>query len=111
MNNHGTDNPAIIIAGAHSGSGKTTVTLGIMAALKRRGLTVQPYKCGPDFIDPSLHKYITGRVSRNLDLLMMGNEFCKTSFCNSNRDAEISVIEGVMGMFDGELGSSYALGD
>ncbi len=109
-NNKSMENPAVIINGTHSGSGKTTISLGIMAALKERGLTVQPYKCGPDFIDPNLHKLVTQRSSRNLDLWMMGEKFCKHSFYNNNRDADISIIEGVMGMFDGELGSGHALG-
>lgn len=104
------NNPAIIINGTHSGSGKTTITLGIMAALKRRNLRVQPFKCGPDFIDPTLHKFVTEKISRNLDLWMMGEAFCKNSFSTNTKNVDISVIEGVMGMFDGDLGSGYALG-
>ena len=100
---------AVIIAGTHSGSGKTTVTLGIMAALSRLGQTVQPFKCGPDFIDPTLHKLVTGRDSRNLDLWMMGETFCIESFTNQQELADISVIEGVMGMYDGGDSSSAAL--
>ena len=103
-------NAAAIIAGTHSGSGKTTITLGIMAALQKRGLTVQPFKSGPDFIDPSLHKMVTGRTSRNLDLWMMGEPWCRQSFARASSHHDISIIEGVMGMFDGDLGSSHALG-
>ena len=100
---------AIIIAGTGSGSGKTTVALGLMAAFVRRGITVQPFKCGPDFIDPSLHKLVTGRVSRNLDLWMAGEEFTRKTFALHGTNADISIIEGVMGMFDGGESSSAAL--
>ena len=72
--------PALLIAGTHSGCGKTTLTLGVMAALARRGLAVQPFKCGPDFIDPSLHQMVTGRISRNLDVRMCGADFVRRSF-------------------------------
>jgi cobyrinic acid a,c-diamide synthase len=98
-----------IITGTNSGSGKTTVTLGLMAALQDRGLSVQPFKCGPDFIDPGLHQLITGKVSRNLDLWMMGEEFTKTTFANHLQPQDVSVIEGVMGMYDGAHSSSGAL--
>ncbi|MGL1932777.1 MAG: cobyrinate a,c-diamide synthase [Desulfotalea sp.] len=101
---------SIIIAGTHSGAGKTTVTLGLMAALMARGLKVQPFKSGPDFIDPTLHKKITYRQSYNLDMWMMSEEFCRESFSLHNQDCDISVIEGVMGMFDGDKGSSHYLG-
>lgn len=101
---------AILIAGTHSGSGKTTITLGIMAALKKQGHTVVPFKCGPDFIDPSLHKLVTGSVSRNLDLWMAGEDFSRDCFLNHTGDDDIAVIEGVMGMFDGGISSSATLG-
>lgn len=101
---------AIIIAGTQSGSGKTTVTLGLMAALARRNLNVQPFKCGPDFIDPSLHKLVTGKISRNLDMWMAGESFTRQTFGLHSNKADISVIEGVMGMFDGGDSSSAALG-
>ncbi len=101
--------PSFIIAGTSSGSGKTTIALGLMAAFKARGLRVQPYKCGPDFIDPGLHKLITGTVSRNLDLWMSGEDFTHRCFHKYLQDADIAVIEGVMGMFDGGQSSSASL--
>ncbi len=100
---------AVIIAGTQSGSGKTTITLGLMAALAELGHNVAPFKCGPDFIDPSLHKLVTGKISRNLDLWMAGNKSAKRSFAIHSSKADISVIEGVMGMFDGGISSSAAL--
>ncbi|MDP3696292.1 MAG: cobyrinate a,c-diamide synthase, partial [Desulfocapsaceae bacterium] len=101
--------PAFLIGGTSSGSGKTTLTLGILAALKARGLSVQPFKCGPDFIDPSLHKMVTGRISSNLDLLMCGREFCRKTFSQRLLGHDIGVVEGVMGLFDGGPSSSAAL--
>lgn len=92
-----------------SGSGKTTITLGILAALKRRGLAVQPFKCGPDFIDPSLHGMVTGNISRNLDLRMAGASFCRSSFLKNTAGMEAAIVEGVMGLFDGGDSSSAAL--
>lgn len=100
---------AFIIAAPASGSGKTTVTLALMAALRARGLAVQPFKCGPDFIDPTLHRTVTGRVSRNLDIRMCGEQFVRECFASHSADADVSVIEGVMGMFDGGESSSAAL--
>ncbi len=99
----------VIIAGTQSGAGKTTLTLGLMAALAREGYRVGPFKCGPDFIDPSLHRLITGRISRNLDLWMSGEAFTCSSFRRHSREYDISVVEGVMGMFDGGTSSSAAL--
>lgn len=100
---------AFLIAGTHSGCGKTTITLGIMAALGKKGLQVQPFKCGPDFIDPTLHKLVTGQVSRNLDLWMCGHDFVKACFVKHGKENGISVVEGVMGLFDGGESSSAAL--
>ena len=97
--------PTIIIAGTHSGCGKTTVSSAIMSALKKRGLKVQPFKVGPDFIDPTHHTEICGRVSRNLDPFMMGEDGVLRTFAGASKDADISVVEGVMGMYDGLEGT------
>ncbi|MGD9947064.1 MAG: cobyrinate a,c-diamide synthase [Desulfobulbus sp.] len=101
--------PALLIAGTHSGCGKTTLTLGIMAALARRGLAVQPFKCGPDFIDPSLHRMVTGRISRNLDVRMCGADFVRRTFSRNGTGCDCAVVEGVMGLFDGGEGSAAHL--
>ena len=101
--------PAFLIGGTTSGSGKTTITLGILAALTARGLAAQPFKCGPDFIDPTLHRMVTGRISSNLDLRMCGPEFCRKTFNQRLSGNDIGVVEGVMGLFDGGLSSSAAL--
>lgn len=91
----------ILIAGTNSGVGKTTISLGIMQALTKRGLKVQPYKVGPDYIDPSYHTFITGRDSRNLDSYMLEDEKIKYIVNKASKDADISVVEGVMGLYDG----------
>jgi cobyrinic acid a,c-diamide synthase len=94
-----------LIAAPQSGSGKTTVSLAIMAALARRGLTVAPFKCGPDFIDPGYHRVVTGRPSINLDGWMCGEEFVRRTFRAHTGGQSVAVIEGVMGLFDG-IGAS-----
>ncbi len=99
---------SIIIAAPHSGSGKTTVTLGIMECLKRRGLRVAPFKVGPDFIDPGYHRLVTGRQSVNLDGWMCGANYVLDTFIHHGKGADISVIEGVMGLFDGISGQQEA---
>jgi cobyrinic acid a,c-diamide synthase len=100
---------AFVIAATKSGSGKTLLTLGIIAALVRRGLQVQPFKCGPDFIDPTLHKMVAGSPSRNLDLFMMGADCCRQTFTRSSEGSDVQVVEGVMGLFDGGAASTAAL--
>lgn len=91
----------IVIAGTSSGVGKTTVTLGIMAALVKKGLKVQGFKCGPDYIDPAYHTAVTGRVSRTLDSWMLSKETVQDIFVHGSREADISIIEGMMGLYDG----------
>ncbi len=100
---------ALMIAGTNSGCGKSTVTLGLMAALVQAGKSVQPFKAGPDFIDPGLHALATGRVSRNLDLWMCGEDYVREILSRHSSNADASVIEGVMGYFDGDERSTAAL--
>ena len=98
----------IVIAGTKSGSGKTTVSLGLMAALSKRGLKVAPFKVGPDFIDPGHHSRIAGVACRNLDGWMLPQKFNLDVFAKCTKDADIAVVEGVMGLFDGYDGKSEA---
>lgn len=100
--------PRIVIAGTHSGCGKTTVARALMEAFRKRGYGVQPFKVGPDFIDASHHTAITGRISRNLDPFMMGEEGVKRTFLKASEGADIAIIEGVMGLFDGLDGSDVS---
>jgi len=100
--------PRVVIAASHSGAGKTTVALGLMSALTSRGLRVQPFKVGPDFIDPSYHTRATGIHSKNLDTWLTSPEAMLQIFLNSARMGDLSIIEGVMGLFDGVSGTDSA---
>lgn len=99
---------ACVIAGTHSGVGKTTVTLGLLAALRKRGFSVQAFKVGPDFIDPGHHSVITGLPSRTLDGWMLAPPYNQQTFWRHVRDQDVGIIEGVMGLFDGYSGKSEA---
>ncbi|WP_078428669.1 cobyrinate a,c-diamide synthase [Alkalihalobacterium alkalinitrilicum] len=92
----------IVIAGTNSGVGKTTLTIGLMAAFKKKGLTVQGFKCGPDYIDPSYHTAVTGRQSRNVDSWMLEHDIVNDIFVDASQGADLSIIEGVMGFYDGK---------
>jgi len=91
---------SIVISSNSSGGGKTTLTLGLMKVLIKRGYEVQGYKVGPDYIDPAFHKHVTDKASRNLDLYLMGEAGVKASY--SRGSGEFGVIEGVMGIYDGK---------
>lgn len=98
--------PRVVVAGVTSGVGKTTVAMAIMRAFGKKGLRVQPFKVGPDFIDPSYHSSVATRASRNLDVWMMGESGVIDCFDRTCTGADIAVIEGVMGLFDGISGKS-----
>ncbi|WP_037922858.1 cobyrinate a,c-diamide synthase [Streptomyces violaceorubidus] len=96
--------PRLVVAAPSSGSGKTTVATGLMAALAGRGLAVSPHKVGPDYIDPGYHALATGRVGRNLDAYLCGTELVGPLFLHGARGCDIAVVEGVMGLYDGAAG-------
>ena len=99
---------SIAIAGERSGVGKTTVTLALLAALRRRQQTVQSFKVGPDYIDPMFHQYVTGRACRNLDPILTSNTYVQQCFDRHRQTADCALIEGVMGLFDGASGTTDA---
>ncbi|MFD8932493.1 cobyrinate a,c-diamide synthase [Streptomyces mirabilis] len=96
--------PRLVIAAPSSGSGKTTVATGLMAAFASRGLAVSPHKVGPDYIDPGYHALATGRVGRNLDAYLCGTELIAPLFAHGARGCDLAVVEGVMGLYDGAAG-------
>src|ERR1035437_3794870 len=92
----------LVIAAPASGSGKTTVACGLMAALRARGLAVSGHKVGPDYIDPGYHALATGRAPRNLDPFLCGEDLIAPLFRHGAAGAQVAVIEGVMGLFRSE---------
>ncbi|MEU6843156.1 cobyrinate a,c-diamide synthase [Streptomyces sp. NPDC046716] len=100
-----TNVPRLVVAAPASGSGKTTVATGLMAAFAERGLAVSPHKVGPDYIDPGYHALATGRPGRNLDAYMCGPELIGPLFAHGAQGCELAVVEGVMGLFDGVSGA------
>ena len=103
---------AFLIAAPMSGSGKTTIARGLMALFTKRGYCVQPFKCGPDYIDTKFHEAVCGRPSVNLDTFMATPEHVRELFFRYGADADVCIVEGMMGLFDGydrERGSSYEI--
>jgi cobyrinic acid a,c-diamide synthase len=97
--------PRLVVAAPCSGSGKTTVATGLMAAFAARGLAVSPHKVGPDYIDPGYHALATGRPGRNLDAYLCGPELIGPLFLHGARGCDLAVVEGVMGLYDGAAGA------
>lgn len=102
------DRARLVIAGAHSGVGKSSITLALVAALKKRGLKVQTFKVGPDYLDPGHLSHVSGRPCYNLDGWMSDRAYVERLFCERSADADISLIEGVMGLFDGSSSESLS---
>ncbi|MEH2057527.1 MAG: cobyrinate a,c-diamide synthase [Nostoc sp.] len=96
---------ALVIAGERSGVGKTTVTLTLLASLRRRDRLVQSFKVGPDYIDPMFHRHVTGRACRNLDPVLTSEAYVQQCFARHSHLSEYALVEGVMGLFDGVKGS------
>lgn len=104
----GTTTPAVVIAAPASGSGKTTVATGLIGALRQAGHTVAPFKVGPDFIDPGYHALAAGRPGRNLDPVLVGEDLIGPLYRHGTAGADIAVVEGVMGLYDGRIGESMS---
>jgi cobyrinic acid a,c-diamide synthase len=96
--------PRLVVAAPSSGSGKTTVATGLMAAFAARGLAVSPHKVGPDYIDPGYHSLATGRTGRNLDAYLCGADLVAPLFLHGAAGCDVAVVEGVMGLYDGAVG-------
>ena len=107
-----TPKTAFLIAAPTSGSGKTTIARGLMALLSAKGYQVQPFKCGPDYIDTKFHAAVCGRPSINLDTFMATPEHVRELFAHYGSEADVCIVEGMMGLFDGydrERGSAYEI--
>jgi cobyrinic acid a,c-diamide synthase len=100
--------PAVVIAAPASGSGKTTVATGLIGALRRAGRAVAPFKVGPDYIDPGYHTLAAGRSGRNLDPVLVGEHLIGPLYRHGSDGADIAVVEGVMGLFDGRIDPNAA---
>lgn len=98
-----------VLAATHSGAGKTTITAGILGALKKRGYNVQAFKTGPDYIDPAFHSFITEKPAYNLDSFLLEDNTIKHLYAKHAKEADVTVVEGVMGLFDG-VGGTEDLG-
>ena len=105
--------PRIMITAPSSGSGKTTVTVALLKAFLNEGKKISAYKSGPDYIDPMFHREVINIPSRNLDQFILGDDVCKYILGKNSKDMDISILEGVMGYYDGigtgTLGSTYEL--
>lgn len=113
-NNIQVNTPRVMFAATRSGSGKTTVTCGVLAALKKQNIKVQAYKCGPDYIDPMFHRTVLGIDTRNLDTFFAGADAIGRILARDTKEADLVVMEGVMGYYDGvggttTMASSYEL--
>ena len=93
--------PGLLVAGTHSGCGKTTLVAGLLRAFRNQGVETAPFKCGPDFLDPQLHNVAAGRNSWNLDTWFMDDTALRDTYMRGSCGADLAIIEGVMGLFDG----------